>query len=58
MTTSTDYAIQKIESLADNCERLRSLLNEALPLVAHAPTGRDLATRIANELARQMAGSA
>lgn len=53
-----DYAHQRIESLAYDRERLRHLLQEALPIVNAAPIGRDLATRIANELARQMAGGA
>lgn len=54
-----EYALQRIEALAhDDRQRLCNLLQEALPIVNHAPTGRDLATRIANELARQLAGGA
>ena len=56
MTTSS--TLDRIERLAYDRQRLAELLQESLVVIKRVPGGYDLSTRIANELARQLAGGA
>lgn len=61
-TSSTLDRIERLaydlERLAYDRQRLAELLQESLVVIKRVPGGYDLSTRIANELARQLAGGA